>query len=224
MSNLRSLDVSEARLGMARRHSHRSSVVFPGQTPGETLTIRPELNYAIHFSIAQRSHLDPPAGKERVHWLRSAFDESSLKVETLTGPLSAARAWEEEAKLAAAAILEPGVGDRTRGGPWCGAKPLSRAWRRQISMVHECTSAARLRALAESCPAVRWHFSRQPAAGEALSWPVAAVRPPTRSGGSGKSNWVGHPKRRAYPRKRPAASGASKLQLRKRPAAALATA
>lgn len=182
--------------------------VYPGQTPRQACEAR------------RRSHLDPPPGKKRVRWLRPTFDEDSLKVETLTGALSAARAWEHEAKLAAAAMVEQGVGDRTRGGPWCGAEPVSASWRRQIRLVLECTSSVALRALADSCPAVRWHFGRQPVAAEALAWPVAAVQSPSRSGRSGKANWVGHPKRRAYPRKRPAASGSTQRQLRKRPAAA----
>lgn len=180
--------------------------IWPGQTPRQACEAR------------RRSHLRPPDGQSRVEWLKSSFDEASLRVKTLTGAMSAARAWEQEARLAAEAMLDPERGERCRGGPWCDARPISKAWKQQIRLVHECTSSSALRALAGSCPAVRWHFGRQPQGRQVLGWSVAAVQSPRRSGRSGRSgtsgrsgrsgssNWVGHPKRRAYPRKRPAAA------------------
>jgi hypothetical protein len=173
--------------------------------------------------------LNPPAGRSRVAWLRPAFDESSLKVETLTAALPAAKAWEQEAKLTAAAMVQSGCGGRTRGGPWCGAQPVSATWRREILLVGECRSSAALRALARSLPSVRWHFSRQPVDGRKLGWLVAAMQSPARSGRSGrsgrpgrsgKSNWVGHPKRREYQRRRPPTAANPRQLSRKKPAAA----
>ncbi len=78
----------------------------------------------------------------RVAWLRSSFSEITLRVKTLTGALSAGSAWEQEARLAAAAMLDGDRGDRCRGGPWCDVRPLSGACKQQLCHVREATSSS----------------------------------------------------------------------------------
>ena len=84
--------------------------VLPGTTPVAAAMSR------------KQWHIHPPPGCIQAQWLTERYDVGTIKVQTLTGVLTAAAAWDAELWETAEAMLQDGGMDSVRGG-WGGLLP-----------------------------------------------------------------------------------------------------
>ena len=84
--------------------------VLPGTTPAAAVTRR------------KRWHTHPPPGCIKAQWLTEGYDVGTVSVQTLTGVLTAEKAWDFELWKTAEAMLQEGGVDCVRGG-WGGGLP-----------------------------------------------------------------------------------------------------
>ncbi len=154
--------------------------------------------------------LDPPVGFSRPEWLYGVSPDTYKPLELMGGALSKRDAFIEEARLTAAALIQPGGLARVRGGPWSFKGKLTAAAIREAHVVANQSNRQAVWALRDDKRLSRlcWHLnlSLSPTQSSAIK---AIPRPRRQSGRSGPE-WSRKPRSRSQALlKRPSGKGNS---------------